>query len=155
MRCIILNISMSVLLAFSSFSYGAMDFFYVKLNDGSKIKVTLNDLRKLPSFSFKTSTNYTPPDIFLGVKVKDFAIKYNISGSTLRAFAWDDYSYSMPLDELYKYDAIIAYSKGGKDMNVTELGPFAIVYPRDSYPELSQLDVNAKTVWQIRLLEVK
>lgn len=155
MRHIVYSFSISMLLMFSSLSYAAPDFFYIKLKDESKIKITLSDLKALPSFSFKTSTNYTSVDTFLGVKVKDIVNKYNISGSILRVFAWDDYSYSMPLEELYKYDAIIAYSKGGKDMDVTELGPFAIVYPRDIYPELSQLDVNAKTVWQIRLLEVK
>ena len=73
----------------------------------------------------------------------------------MRAFAWDDYSYSMPIEEMIKFRVIVAYLRGGKPIDVGELGPFAIIYPRDQYPELNNLDVNAKTVWQVKRPEIK
>lgn len=143
-------------LAFVTFSsYGMVNSFDLKTSDGGKIKVTLDDLQTLPSHSFSTATIYTPKSMFLGAKFSDFAKRYNLAGKTVRAFAWDDYSYSMPVDELLKYDVIIAYKRNGDYMSIDELGPFAIVYPRDSHPELDQLDINAKTVWQLKRLEVK
>jgi hypothetical protein len=56
---------------------------------------------------------------------------------------------------MIKYRVIVAYLRGGKPIDVGELGPFAIIYPRDQYPELNNLDVNAKTVWQVKRLEIK
>jgi hypothetical protein len=140
---------------FTCSSYGKINYFDLKANDGVKAKITLDDLQALPSHSFSTATIYTPKSTFLGVKFSDFAKKYNLTGKTVRAFAWDDYSYSMPVDELLKYNVIIAYKRNGDYMSIDKLGPFAIVYPRDSHPELDQLDINAKTVWQLKRLEVK
>lgn len=144
--------SIFLLIAFSS--YGKIDYFSIKKNDGETVKVTLTDLKMLPEYSFSTATIYTPKSTFTGVKFSDFAKKYNLTGSTVRAFAWDEYSYSMPLDELFKYNAIIAYKKDGNYMDIEKLGPFAILYPRDLYPELDKLDINAKTIWQLKILKV-
>jgi hypothetical protein len=151
---------MKILLSLCLFFYCpigicAVDFFYLTETGKDKIKISLEDLKAMPTYSFKTSTNYTTEEIFLGVKIYDLVEKYKIEGKLIRAFAWDDYSYSMPIDEMIQYNVILAYQKGGVDMDIKSFGPFAIIYPRDIYPELSQRDVNAKTVWQIRLLEIK
>ncbi|WP_199639550.1 oxidoreductase [Serratia sp. PAMC26656] len=135
--------------------YASVDYFYLKKSDGEKVKITLQALEAMPSSSIKTSTNFTPEAVFTGVEFTSLAKEYGLTGNNVRAFAWDDYSYSMPAAELSKYKVIIAYKKNGELMDVSELGPFAIIYPRDSYPELNNIDVNAKTVWQIKMLEVK
>lgn len=140
---------------FSAPLYASVDYFYLKKSDGEKVKVTLQALEAMPSTSIKTSTNFTPEAVFTGVEFSALAKKYELTGKNVRAFAWDDYSYSMPVAELAKYNVIIAYKKNGKPMDVAELGPFAIIYPRDQYPELNSIDVNAKTVWQIKVIEVK
>lgn len=36
---------------------------------------------------------------------------------------------------------------------MSEMGPYAIIYPRDNYHELKTLEVNAKTVWQVKTIE--
>ncbi|MBJ7883318.1 hypothetical protein, partial [Gelidibacter salicanalis] len=77
--------------------------------------------------------------VFTGVEFTSLAKEYGLTGNNVRAFAWDDYSYSMPAAELSKYKVIIAYKKNGELMDVSELGPFAIIYPRDSYPELNNI----------------
>ncbi len=145
----------SLLIVLSSNLYAAVDYFFLKKADNEQIKITIKDLEELPTYSFTTATNFTPKDIFLGVKFKDFAEKYKISGEKVRAFAWDDYSYTIPVDEMIKYNVIIAYKKGGNYLDITDLGPFAIVYPIDLHPELNNLDANAKTVWQLKLMNVK
>lgn len=135
--------------------FAAIDYFYIKKSDGSRITVRLEDLKSLPESSFKTSTAYTPEETFVGVSFADFAKKYAITGNTLRAYAWDDYAYSMPVAELYRYQVIIAWKRNGQMMSLSTLGPFALVYPRDQNPELNDMEVDAKTVWQLKELEIK
>lgn len=150
MRKIILYV---IIMIFSSYTLANVDSF--KLTDGEKkIIITTSDLELLPAYEIKTSTNFTPLSVFKGASFRDLANKYNIVSGDLRVFAWDDYSYTIPVSELFKYNAILAYKKNGAYMDLSELGPFAIIYPRDSYPGIDMLDVNAKTVWQVKTIEV-
>lgn len=143
------------LMIFSSYSHCTIDYFYLKDSGKEKVKITLKDLMSMPTASFITLTNFTPRDIFLGVSFKDIVQKYKIQGTILRAFAWDDYSYTMTINELVINNAILAYQRNGENMDVESLGPFAIVFPRDQLPNLNKYEIDAKTVWQIKYLEIK
>lgn len=146
---------LSILLVFISYSANAaIDYLYFK-KGGETIKITRHDLEVLPSHTIVTSTNFTKKNDFLGVKFKEILNKYKITATTVRAFAYDNYSFTLPIKELLDYEVILAYKKGGKYMELSDLGPFSIIYPRDSCPELDLLLVNAKTVWQIKTLEFK
>lgn len=133
----------------------SLDYFYLYKQNGDKIKVTLKDLERLPEHSFITGTSYTLIETFTGVNFTDVAEHYHIKAPTVRVFAWDNYSYTMPVDELKKYNVLIAYKRNGTYMTLETLGPFAIVYPRDSITHLDGLDINAKTVWQTKIIEEK
>lgn len=124
------------------------------LIDGSKeIHISTQDLVKLPVTSIMTATNFTPKATFEGVTFTELLSKYSIKASSLRIYALDDYSYTLPVGELLKYQVILAYRKNGQVIPVSDLGPFAVIYPRDEHPELNKLEVNAKTVWQINRIE--
>lgn len=133
----------------------ANDCFSIIKKDAQKIEVCKSDLNKLPMHSFKTTTIYTPEEVFEGVKIKDLFEANAVVGNTVRAFAWDDYSYSMPIDELLKYDVIIALKRNGVEMDTSTLGPFAIVYPVDLFPEMNSLEANAKSVFQLKEIKVQ
>lgn len=143
------------MLLMSSGSHADVDYLILKYPGNKQLKISRSELEKIPPHSITTSTNYTPKDTFVGVKVSDFIKFYKADGSKIRAFAWDAYSFTLPIDEAVKYNAIIAYKRSGKYMNVSELGPFAIIYPKDDNPELERFSVDAKTVWQVKILEVK
>lgn len=136
------------------FSHAAWCDSFMLSNDQSQTTVTTEDLMKLPCEKIVTSTNFTPSAEFSGVSLESFIKKYAIKGSAIRVFALDDYSYTIPLSELTAYHAIIAYKKNGNFMPISDLGPYSIIYPRDRHPELNKLDVDAKTVWQIRQIDV-
>ncbi|MDC7860678.1 oxidoreductase [Pantoea ananatis] len=119
----------------------------------SETSVTTENLEKLPQAVIRTSTNFTPRAEFQGVPFSELVAKYNIESPELRFFALDDYSYTIPIRELIKYHAILAYKKNGALIPVSDLGPFVVIYPLDSHPELSRSDINAKTVWQIDKVE--
>ena len=79
-------------------------------------------LEAMPSHTIKTSTNFTPEDTFTGVELAELVKAYHLKGQSVRAFAWDDYSYSMPIDEMTKYRVIVAYQRGGKPIDVGNWG---------------------------------
>lgn len=145
-------ISLLMLLSCNVLATG--DYFYLRVRSEEKIKVTTQELETLPLQTISTSTNFTNKCNFSGVKFSDLFAKYHISGAGVRVFAWDDYSYSIPVNELLKYNVILAYKKNGKYIAMSDLGPYAIIYPRDDNPELKSLDVNARTVWQIKEIKV-
>lgn len=139
---------------FSVNSFAMQKSFELRFG-GKKEDIDISILKVLPKHSFRTSTNYTDVDTFSGVKFEDFAAAYNIKGTTIRVFAWDGYSFSIPISELMKYNVIIAYEKGGELMDSDTLGPFALVYPRDLYPDLDHVDADARTIWQIKSILVR
>jgi hypothetical protein len=132
-----------------------IDSFVIKNKNGDEINVTRNDMETLPNYKITTSTNFTPRGDFIGVKFQDLMKYYKLSGGKIRVFALDDYSFTININEMIRYNVIVAYKMNGEYMKVSELGPFAIIYPIDQFPELESLSVNAKTVWQIKFLEVK
>ncbi|MEN4931795.1 oxidoreductase [Erwinia billingiae] len=136
------------------FCKAAFSATFTLVNNGTETPISTADLQKLAVSKISTSTNFTPFAEFEGATLSSFAKSYNVQGGLLRVYALDDYSYTIPLRELEKFNAIIAYKKNGTMMPVSDLGPFAIIYPRDQHPELNSLDVNAKTVWQIKRIEV-
>ncbi|MGG6196546.1 molybdopterin-dependent oxidoreductase [Pantoea allii] len=121
-----------------------------RLVDGNTVKtVSTADLEKMPVASITTGTNFTPKSTFTGVPFQDFLDKYGVKAKALRFFALDEYSYTVPVNELLKYHAILAYQKNGKNLPVSDMGPYVVIFPRDEHPELSRADINAKTVWMI------
>lgn len=144
-----------ILLLITMSSYAEVDYFTLKTSENKRVKISRSELESLPFHVISTSTNYTDRDVFVGVKISDFIKRYDIAGNEIRAFAWDAYSFTLPVNEAVKYSAIIAYKKGGHYMSVSELGPFAVIYPRDDIETKEWLAIDAKTVWQVKSLEVK
>jgi len=142
------------LLFFSFKTLSAIDYFHIKKIGEYDIKVGVEDLEKLKSRTIQTDTIYTANEEFTGVLFKDLFDRYNVKGLKIRALAWDDYSYSMSIDELERCNVILAFKMNGEYLKIEELGPFAIIYPKSVCPELNKLDINAKTVMQVKYLEV-
>lgn len=129
---------------------------FTLLNNNKALVITRSDLEKLSTHDIRTSTNFTPVSDFSGVLISDFIKKYNIDkDSKLRIFALDDYSYTVPVPELVKYHALLAYKKDKKYIDISAFGPFATVFPRDDFPELKNMDIDAKTIWMIKTIEVQ
>lgn len=144
------------LLLISNLSYSNVDINYLQLiiPAGKEIIITTAELEILPTYEIRTVTNYLPIHTYTGVRFSDFAEKYNIHSDKVRIFAWDDYSYTIPTEELIKYDVILAYKIDSKYIDLSELGPYVIIYPEDSQHELQKVDINAKTVWQVKTIKV-
>ena len=144
-----------ILCIFSYKSNAAIDYFNINKITGETVRVSISDLELLPEHSVITDTIYTGYRSFSGILFKDLFKKYSIQGNYIRVFAWDDYSYSIRINELIECQVILASKIDGQYMTIDNFGPFSIIYPKGKCPELNKLDVNAKTVIQVKILEAR
>lgn len=74
-------------------------------------------------------------------------------GSKLIVKALNDYAAEVPLDDS-KIDTILATRMNGELMSIRDKGPVFLVYPFDLDPALYNEKYFARSVWQIKELEV-
>ncbi|MFK4445749.1 hypothetical protein ABH944_005943 [Caballeronia udeis] len=114
------------------------------------------DLLKLPVHTITTSTTWTPKSTFAGPLLGDVLKLVDARADNVELRTIDDYSYTVSAREAEHYGAILAYSRDGVRLTVSNFGPLFLVYPRDAYPsELSGSVAEAKFVWLIKALVVK
>lgn len=103
-----------------------------------------------------TSTAWTEGRTeFEGVLARDLLDAVGAEGSGVTATALNDYSVSIPLDELRRYPVLLALKMNGQYLKIMDKGPIWIVYPRDQNKELQDSLTDKKWVWQLRELRVE
>ncbi|MEO5697056.1 MAG: molybdopterin-dependent oxidoreductase [Burkholderiaceae bacterium] len=113
-------------------------------------------LQSLPTHSFSTRTPWYPqPRRFTGVLVSDLLEAAGVRGTSLSAAALNDYRVEIPVDDLTRNGAVIAYLLDDKPMAVRDKGPLVIIYPFDNQPELRDAIHYSRAVWQLRTLELR
>ena len=154
--------SASLMLAFlalqATSSYGeAASELQITASSTQSSPTTLNleALDKFPQIEFSTTTIWTDHrDKFSGVSLKALLAGMGARGKTLMMTALNDYSVSMPLDELKDSAPIVATRMNGNEMSVREKGPFWIVYPYDSSDKYRNEVTYARSIWQLKSLKV-
>ena len=68
--------------------------------------------------------------------------------------ALNDYASSIPISDFAAHGVILALKRDGQYMPVRDKGPLFIIYPYDSSPELKSQMYYARSVWQVKRLEV-
>jgi hypothetical protein len=113
-------------------------------------------LEKLGLVTFETATPWHTGKVrFEGVPLKVLMKHVAASGSTLQALALNDYSTDIPMEDLEKYNVILALKRDGEYMPVRDKGPLFVVYPYDSDPELKSQKFYSRSAWQVKSLIVK
>jgi hypothetical protein len=103
-----------------------------------------------------TSTAWTEGRTeFEGVLARDLLDAVGAEGSSVLATALNDYSVTIPLDELRRYPVLLALKMNGQYLKIMDKGPVWIVYPRDQHTELQDSLTDKKWVWQLRELRVE
>ena len=75
-------------------------------------------------------------------------------GTVLRAVALNDYALTMPVAAMEEDGAFLATRRDGVALAVRERGPFWIVFPWSSRPDLDTALHRQRSVWQVHRLEV-
>lgn len=117
------------------------------------------DIEMLESLGLQTTITTTPWDKgqvqFEGVLLSKLLDLVKAQGRTIKVIALNDYTSIVPVDDVRKYSIILALKRNGEYMPVRDKGPLFIVYPFDSHPELKSQVYYARSVWQVRRLEIQ
>jgi hypothetical protein len=106
--------------------------------------------------SFETKTPwYDGPVMFEGVPLAKVMAEVGAKGDRIQAVALNDYSSEIPIEDVAKYNVILALKRNGEYMPVRDKGPLFVVYPYDSDPELKSQKFYSRSVWQVKALLVK
>lgn len=123
---------------------------------GEAQKFSIADLEKLGSQTIETTTPWYDGRMrFEGVSFNTLFDKVNAQGQTVKVVALNDYTISVPVDDLKKNNAILAYKRNGNLMPVRDKGPLFIIYPYDSRPELNNQIYYARSAWQVARIIVQ
>ncbi len=95
------------------------------------------------------------PTTFAGVPVARLLDAVGAQGTKIRAVAVNNYAVDLDVAELRRYPVLLAMKADGVELRLRDRGPLWIVYPRDSYRELSDESHNYKWIWQLRSLELR
>lgn len=113
-------------------------------------------LEKLGTISFKTKTPwFDGPVEFEGVPMKAVMEAAGAEGREIVAVALNDYKATMPMEDVEKFNVILALKRDGEYMKVRDKGPLFIVYPFDSDSELQRQVYYGRSVWQLAKLIIQ
>jgi hypothetical protein len=113
-------------------------------------------LQNLPKKVIKTTTPWTDGQVtFEGVLIRDVLKAAQALGVELKASAINDYSVTIPIEDVNTYDIIIAYKKNGTLMTIRDKGPLWIIYPWSEMPELKTELHHSRSIWQLNSITVR
>lgn len=123
---------------------------------GGPANFTLDELEALGTTELETETPFTPgPVRFTGVPLRRLLEAVGAEGETIRATALNDYAVDIPREDATRHGVLLATRVDGKPMAVRDKGPVWVVYPWRGNPELSNPLYVARSIWQLRSIEIK
>jgi len=114
---------------------------------------SFRDLTKLPATTIHTKTTWTPESDFVGPTISDIlkAVGASPNAKQINVITLDNYPATIPIEEIKKWEVILAHSQNGKRLTLGAKGPLWIIYPIDNYK--ADLDNNAtrsKLAWAVK-----
>lgn len=124
--------------------------------DGLEVRLDKTMVNALPRKQIRTENPWDHgPLTYEGVLLRDLMKFVKADGKSITVTALNDYRAEIPLEDLEKYDVILADKRDGVDLPVRDKGPFFVVFPFTDVPELSTEARFAQSVWQVNRISVK
>ena len=125
-------------------------------NAGAVAKLDMKMIEALPQQTFTTRTPwFDKPVTFTGPLLADVMAAVGAKGSALAATAINDYTITIPMDDVNARKVIMARLIDGKPIPVREKGPLFVVYPFDTDAALRTSVYYERSIWQLKSLDVK
>lgn len=103
-----------------------------------------------------TETSWTEGKVeFEGVLARAVMAAVGANGTSVKAFAINDYHSDVPVSNFDDYDVILAFAMNGKALTRRDKGPLWIIYPWDDHPELNEQSIIRQSVWLLKHLTVQ
>ena len=104
----------------------------------------------------ETTTHFTKGrQRFEGVRLRKVLDAVGANGRILTAKALDGYSIDIPVDDVDRFELLLAMTWNGKVMRVRNKGPIWVIYPINRFPETSNEFYSVRTIWQLTTLTVR
>lgn len=125
-------------------------------NAGNDVQFDSKMIDALPQVKMTVPTPwYKTAQTFEGPLFRDVLKAAGANGKKLYVVALNDYAAEIPLNDLSKYDVILARKINGKVLSVRDKGPLFVMYPFSKNPELQTKDIYARCVWQVNRIRVE
>jgi len=113
-------------------------------------------LAQLGLVSEQIDTEWTPAGaVFEGIRARKLLEVVGATGRRIRVTAVNDYSVSIPFEDLADFDTLLATSRDGNRLRLRDQGPLWLVYVPHDRPDESQAVLNHRMVWQLESLEIE
>ncbi len=113
-------------------------------------------LAALPQLSLLQKTPWYPGEKrFSGPLLREVLALAGASGQTVEARALNDYKVSLPMQDLQRFDVILARLIDDQPIAVRDKGPLFIIYPFDKHEGLRTSVYFSRCVWQLKALDVR
>ena len=124
-------------------------------NRGPDAVFDLPMLERLPQLTHRTKTPWhSGVRRFTGPFIRDVLRASAAQGQTLRMTALNDYRVDVPMDDVQRWDVIMARLLDDRPMSVRDKGPLFVMYPFDDHTELRTTLYFSRCAWQLRSIEV-
>lgn len=128
----------------------------LKANQDGRVALDMDMLAALPQRSITVSTPWYPDARkFTGPLLRDVLALAGAHGSSIEAFALNDYRVTIPMDDVLKHPVILARLMDGQPMSVRDKGPLFIIYPFDDDRRLRSSLYYSRCAWQLKALEIR
>ncbi|OEF05356.1 hypothetical protein [Vibrio genomosp. F10] len=136
------------------FSFSALATPLVIRSDDAVVTLSYEQISQdIPVSSFSTKLPwFKQPKSYSGMRVIDLIDYLNKDSESIHSvsfIALNDYAANSNIDDILKYDPIIAYMMDEKKMKVRNKGPYWLVFNVDKYPEIANDVFYNQMVWQI------
>ena len=112
-------------------------------------------LEAAPRESFETGTIWTEGvETFEGVSLRTLLDMVGAEGSSVRAYAANDYAIEIPVETIEADVPIVADRRDGATMSLRDKGPLWVIYPFDSDDRYQSEVVYSRSIWQLNRLEI-
>lgn len=138
----------SLLISFQAFSSQLV------IKQNAQAPITLGHQEIVSTFTptqFSTHLPwFTGAKEFTGFTVAELLAHFNIDDAFSVSFiALNDYAASSRIEDIVKYNPIVAYEVNGEKLRVRDKGPYWLIFNLDKHPETDNAVFHSQMVWQI------
>lgn len=112
-------------------------------------------LEELGMVTFETETYWTNGiQKFEGVPGKLLMEAVGVTEGKLLIHGLDKYKAKVPVEDLIKHRATVMLKNMGEYLTIAKKGPLWLIYPLDDEQKLLKKQINSRSVWQMRAIDV-
>ena len=160
MRSFLITPALAAFLTFQPAHCMAADLFELSgtKSDGTAVDITITEAIAEEIGATELSTKVVSQgdaiSVVRGVEIRKLIEKFDLQGDKLHVTAHDGYAMDIPMEDVKTYPVVFGFAINGKKLRIRDNGPSWVIYPVSDHPELDNADFEARSVWQVKRVEI-